>query len=108
MAPVWNNPDPQRGVVGEGSVGLSGLGRSRLFRYEIRCWRDGHIPDVDEAIESPQHLSHDGVRARRVLELLPAFPDAPGEPTNSTPATCGTPTPSSPGCWPAAVTTSPP
>jgi hypothetical protein len=74
MAPVWNRRDPQRGVVGEGSVGLRGLGRFELFRYEVRCWRDGHIPDVDEAVESPQHLSHDPIRAQRVLELLPAFP----------------------------------
>jgi hypothetical protein len=74
MAPVWNNPQPQRGVVGEGPVGLRGLGHSRLFRYEVRCWRDGHIPDVDEAVESPQRLSHDVARAQRVLELLPDFP----------------------------------
>ena len=54
MGPVWNTPDPQRGVVGEGPVGLRSLGRSRLFRYEVRCWRDGRIPDVDEAVDSPQ------------------------------------------------------
>ena len=59
MGPVWNTPDPQRGVVGEGPVGLRSLGRSRLFRYEVRCWRDGRIPDVDEAVDSPQPLSHD-------------------------------------------------
>ena len=28
-----------------GPVGLRCLGRSRLFRYEVRCWRDGTIPD---------------------------------------------------------------
>ena len=61
-------------MVGEGPVGLRGLGRSRLFRYEVRCWRDGRIPDVDEAVDSPQHLSHDADRARRVLDLLPDFP----------------------------------
>jgi hypothetical protein len=46
MAPVWSADDPDRGVVGEGPVGLGWLGRSRLFRYEVRCWRDGVIPDV--------------------------------------------------------------
>jgi len=74
MAPVWNCREPQRGVVGEGSVGRRGLGRSALFRYEVRCWRDGHLPDVDQAVESPRHLSHDAVRAQCVLELLPTFP----------------------------------
>lgn len=74
MGPVWNTPDPQRGVVGEGSVGLPWMGRLRLFRYEVRCWRDGRIPDIDEAVGSPQRLSDDPGRARRVLELLPEFP----------------------------------
>ena len=74
MGPVWNAPDPPRGVVGEGPVGLRSLGRSRLFRYEVRCWRDGRIPDLDEAVDSPQPLSRDTGMARRVLDLLPEFP----------------------------------
>ncbi len=74
MGPVWNTPDPQRGVVGQGPVGLRSLGRSRLFRYEVRCWRNGRIPDVDEAVDSPQPLSRDTEMARRVLDLLPEFP----------------------------------
>jgi len=41
---------------------------------------------------------------QRVLELVPAFPTATWAWTNSTPAPCGTPTPSSPGSWPAAAT----
>ncbi len=36
MAPVWNTPEPERGVVAEGPVGLRWLGRSRWFRYEVR------------------------------------------------------------------------
>ena len=74
MAPVWNTPDPSRGVVGEGPVGMRALGRFRLFRYEVRCWRDGCIPDVVEAVDSPQQLSHDADLARPILELLPEFP----------------------------------
>ena len=74
MGPVWNTPDPQRGVVGQGPVGLRSLGRSRLFRYEVRCWRDGRIPDVDEAVDSPHTLSRDTEMARQVLDLLPEFP----------------------------------
>jgi len=45
MAPVWAVGDPDRGVVSEGPVGVPSWGRSRLFRYEIRCWRDGSIPN---------------------------------------------------------------
>jgi hypothetical protein len=33
------------------------LGRFRFFRYEIRSWRDGIIPDLAEAVESPLRLS---------------------------------------------------
>jgi hypothetical protein len=63
-------------VVGEGPVGLSVLGRSRLFRYEVRRWRDGVIPDAAEAVASPRRLSADGELARRVLDLVPDFPTA--------------------------------
>jgi hypothetical protein len=74
MAPVWGNKQPDRGVVSEGAVGLPSLGRSRLFRYEVRCWLGGVIPDIGEAVFSPQRLSTDIVQARRVLDLVPAFP----------------------------------
>jgi hypothetical protein len=53
MAPVWSDRHPDRGVVAEGAVGLPWLGRLRMFRYEIRCWRDGVIPDLDAAVGDP-------------------------------------------------------
>jgi hypothetical protein len=74
MAPVWSTDAPDRGVVAEGPVGLRWLGRSRLFRYEVRCWRDGAIPDVAEAVESPQRLCTDPARAEQLLSLAPTFP----------------------------------
>ena len=74
MAPVWGRSEPGRGVVGEGPVGLPWLGRSRFFRYEIRRWRDGAIPDIAEAVDSPRNLHTDGGRAGRLLALVPAFP----------------------------------
>jgi hypothetical protein len=55
-------------------VGARAAGRFRLFRYEIRRWRDGVIPDVAEAVESPHRLSDDPDRARRLLELVPHVP----------------------------------
>ena len=74
MAPVWRNDEPDRGVVCEGAVGLSCLGHSRFFRYEVRRWPNGVIPDVSEAVASPRRLSADRDQAQRVLELVPDFP----------------------------------
>lgn len=76
QAPVWNTKEPQRGVVCEGPVGFPWLGRSRLFRYEVRCWRNGVIPDASEAVASPRRLSHDVGQAQQVLDLAPHFPTA--------------------------------
>ena len=73
MAPVWGNKEPDRGVVGEGPVGLPWLGRSRFFRHEVRRWRNGVIPDVSEAVASPRRLSANRAKAQEVLELVPAF-----------------------------------
>ena len=74
MAPVWNTRAPERGVVAEGAVGARAAGRLRLFRYEVRCWRDGTIPDADEAVDSPRRLTDDAECARRLLELVPQVP----------------------------------
>ena len=74
MAPVWRTRGSDRGVVATGPVGFAGLGRSALFRYEVRCWRDGAIPDIGAAVDSPQRMSRDPGTARRVLDLAPAFP----------------------------------
>jgi hypothetical protein len=63
-----------RGVVAEGPVGARMLGRVRIFRYELRCWRDGTIPDVAEAVESPLTLATRIDAARTLLELVPLVP----------------------------------
>jgi hypothetical protein len=76
QAPVWNSKEPDRGVVCEGPVGFPSLGRSRLFRYEVRCWRNGVIPDASEAVDSPRRLSQDVGRAQQVLELVRHAPAA--------------------------------
>jgi hypothetical protein len=73
-APAWDDEGESRGVVGEGAVGTHAAGRLRLFRYELRCWRGGVIPDAAEAVESPRTLSGDAATARRLLELVPAVP----------------------------------
>ncbi|HYY10332.1 MAG TPA: hypothetical protein VE781_05300 [Kineosporiaceae bacterium] len=74
QAPVPDAHGAERGAVSQGPVGLRGLGRLRLFRYEVRCWRDGSIPDVAEAVESPCRLSTDVEVARRLLLLVPEVP----------------------------------
>jgi hypothetical protein len=73
QAPVWRDA-AERGVVAEGPVGSRALGRLRLFRYEVRRWRDGVIPDLAEAVESPRRLSDDPACAERLLELVPLVP----------------------------------
>ena len=73
QAPAWRDSS-ERGVVAEGAVGSHAAGRFRLFRYEIRCWRDGVIPDLAEAVASPQRLSTDPDCGRRLLELVPDVP----------------------------------
>jgi hypothetical protein len=74
MAPIRAGDGADRGVVAEGAVGAHAAGRIRLFRYEVRRWRDGSIPDVDEAVDSPRRLSEDADCARRLLSLVPEVP----------------------------------
>jgi hypothetical protein len=73
QAPVKKNGEA-RGVVAEGPVGSRAAGRVRLFRYEVRRWRDGLISDVDEAVESPKRVSDDADVAERMLALVPDVP----------------------------------
>ena len=73
----WPVPDAEpaaRGVVVQGPVGSHRLVRWRVFRYEVRRWRDGVIADADKAVASPQRLSDDPVLARRLFELVGSLP----------------------------------
>jgi diadenosine tetraphosphatase ApaH/serine/threonine PP2A family protein phosphatase len=74
MGPVWNLSDADRGVLAEGPVGSKRLGRFRAFRYELRCWPGGHIPDVAEAVNSPVRVTDDPTRVATVLECLREIP----------------------------------
>jgi hypothetical protein len=73
-APIRDDRGLERGVVGEGPVGTRWLGRFRLFRYEIRLWRVGAIPDASEAVSSPVRVSNDIATADRIIELVPSVP----------------------------------
>lgn len=73
MAPAWSTRG-FRGVVLEGAVGGRLLGRSRLFRYEVRRWAGGSIPDIADAVGGVDRVTEDAEVARRVLALVPEFP----------------------------------
>src|SRR5207302_7206153 len=45
--PVVDDLGRDRGVVAEGPVGVRWAGRWRIFRYELRRWRDGVIADIN-------------------------------------------------------------
>jgi hypothetical protein len=74
QTPVPDLSGKQRGVVAGGAVGSRRAGRFRIFRYEIRLWQNGHIPDVAEAVDSPRRLTTDEDRARRVLDVVAQVP----------------------------------
>jgi hypothetical protein len=74
---AWPSPDgdvASRGVVFEGPVWSRKVARFRPFRYEVRRWRDGVIPDAAEAVESPQLISPDLQRAQALLDLVASVP----------------------------------
>jgi hypothetical protein len=73
-APVPDADAQARGVVCGGPVGSRWAGRYRLFRYEIRCCLGGVIPDLVEAVDSPQRLTEDEGVARRLFDLAPQVP----------------------------------
>ena len=73
MTPVPATPG-HRGVVGHGAVGDRRLGRLRIFRYEIRCWRGGTIPDLGFAVASPVRLTDDEDVVREALNWVKHVP----------------------------------
>ena len=85
----------ERGVVAVGPIGAHWLAqRIPTLRYELRRWRNGVIPDIDEAVDSPRHISGDLTVARRLLELVSRVPMLDRVATSYMPAKCGTQSPS--------------
>jgi hypothetical protein len=75
QAPEPDLTGERRGVVAEGPVGARWAGRFRIFRYEVRVWRGGSIPDVAEAVDSPRRLTTDLALASQVLDVAPQIPN---------------------------------
>jgi hypothetical protein len=74
MGPAWGVRAPSRGVVATGPVGLRGLGRSRLFRYEVRCWQDGDLPDRAFAVGTPVRFALPDQDAQALLRRVSDVP----------------------------------
>lgn len=75
MVPAWGvGRKPDRGVVTEGPVGLRALGRSRFFRYEIRCWSEGTIPDLRWSVGGPVTLTNDQSEAHELIRHIREVP----------------------------------
>jgi len=74
---MWPSPDgntESRGVVVEAPVFARQMSFTRVFRYEVRCWRDGILPDSDDAIGGAQLLSDDLDLGRRLLRIADTVP----------------------------------
>ena len=97
---AWPIPDRDgatRGAMVVGPVGLPALGRLRAFRYEVRCWRDGKIADIHEAVASPQQVGDDDATTA-FSSSFPTSQFSRGAASLPGRSRCGTRTPSSRGC----------
>jgi hypothetical protein len=74
QTPVPDDHGASRGVVASGPVGSRLAGRFRVFRYEVRCWPNGTIPDLHFAVASPVTVSRDPATAAAVIDVLPELP----------------------------------
>ena len=73
ITPSPDADEQGRGVVATGAVGSRLLGGLRIFRYEVRCWPEGNIPDLGWAVES-RRLTDDPTVARRLIAAVAAVP----------------------------------
>jgi hypothetical protein len=74
VAPSPDADEASRGVVATGAVESRYVGWLRLFRYEVRCWRGGSIPDLGEAVGGLRRLTSDPRVARRLLDVVTTVP----------------------------------
>jgi hypothetical protein len=74
ITPSPDADEAARGVIATGAVGSRRLARWRLFRYEVRCWRDGTIPDLGFAVGGPRRVADGTAVAQRALDALARVP----------------------------------
>jgi len=81
QAPVPSGDGARRGAAAGGAVGARWAGRFRIFRYEVRRWRDGVIPDVGEAVDSPRRLTDDPACAEIYPDVVDGLENEGGVPS---------------------------
>jgi hypothetical protein len=74
QAPDGGGISSTRGVVARGPVGSRLAGRLRIFRYEVRCWPGGVVPDLAEAVDSSRRLTDDPEVVRGLLAVATTVP----------------------------------
>lgn len=74
MTPQWGQPRTASGVVAIGPVGLPALGRFRMFRYVVRAWPNGVLPDRAYALAAPTSIPLRRTQAQALLRALPEVP----------------------------------
>jgi hypothetical protein len=74
QTPVIDGRGVERGVTVEGPVGTRLAGGLRLFRYEVRRWRDGIIPDLADAVGEPIRVTDDPAQASRIVDSVADVP----------------------------------
>ena len=74
IAPSPDADEASRGVVATGAVGSRHAGWLRVFRYEVRCWRGGNLPDQGDAVGGAHRLTSDPRVARRLLDIIATVP----------------------------------
>jgi hypothetical protein len=72
--PAASRAPIDRGVVGEGAVGTAWAKRLRIFRYEIRRWRNGTIPDLAAAVGDPVRVANAESDVAAALAAVPNVP----------------------------------
>ena len=61
-------------MVAGGAVGSRLLGVSRWFRYGVRAWRDGVLPDEPYAVGGGTQVATDASRSARLLAAVHEVP----------------------------------
>ena len=74
MTPQWGQPRTASGVVATGPVGRPALGRFRMFRYVVRAWPNGVLPDRAYAVAAPTSIPLGRTQAQGLLDTLPDVP----------------------------------
>jgi hypothetical protein len=74
MWPVPDGAGASRGVVAGGPVFAPWMAATRVFRYEVRCWANGSLPDADQAVGGARTVSASIANASELIDLTASVP----------------------------------